>query len=168
MISWQYYPKSTAIPDHLFNIVQVFVKNYDAISSGYHKLSSNEVLSVLYKDLVSVGFNVEKGKKAEDRIEIPVLFGRDGKLEKCFHVDGFHAETGTVIEVEAGRAVDNYQFLKDFFEACVMTSVNYLVLAVRKVYGKQADFEAVVTHFDTLFASGRLKLPLQGILVVGY
>jgi hypothetical protein len=119
-------------------------------------------------NLVSVGFNVEKGKKAEDRIEIPVLFGRDGKLEKCFHVDGFHAETGTVIEVEAGRAVDNYQFLKDFFEACVMTSVNYLVLAVRKVYGKQADFEAVVTHFDTLFASGRLKLPLQGILVVGY
>lgn len=168
MMTWQYYPRANIIPDHLLRVVQVFKKNDGEIDSSHHKLNSNEVLSVIKKDLLDIDFKVEKGKKAEDRITVPVLFGRDGKLEKCFHVDGFQVETGTVLEVEAGRAVDNYQFLKDLFEACVMVNVEYLVMAVRKTYGKQADFDTVLTHFETLFASGRIKLPLKGILVVGY
>ena len=111
---------------------------------------------------------MEKGAKIDDKIRMPVLFGRDGKLEKSFHVDAFQRKTGTVIEVEAGRAVTNYQFLKDLFEACMMHDAVYLVIAVRRIYSKQHDFETVITHFDTLFASGRLKLPLKGILIIGY
>ena len=168
MTSWQYYPKSIEIPKHLFEVTQVFRRNEESIDSSIHGLNSNEVLSAVRNGLLELGFRVEKGKKAEDRIQIPVLFGREGKLDKCFRVDAFQEETGTVMEVEAGRAVDNYQFLKDFFEACVMVNVDYLVLAVREVYGKQADFDTVLIHFDTMFASGRLKLPLKGILVVGY
>jgi hypothetical protein len=36
-----------------------------------------------------------------------------------------------VVEVEAGRGVVNYQFLKDFFEACTMVGVEKLCIAVR-------------------------------------
>lgn len=50
----------------------------------------------------------------------------------------------------------------------MMTDVDYLVIAVRKIYRKNPDFQNVVTFFDTLFTSGRLKLPLKGILIIGY
>jgi len=167
MISWQYYPKSDAIPEHLQRVVDIFKQHCDAIDSLRHKLNSNGVLLVLKDTLLSDDFKVEKGNKIEDKIKVPVLFGREGRLEKSFQVDAFQEKTGTVLEVEAGRAVTNYQFLKDLFEACMMHNVTYLVIAVRKVY-RRHDFEIVITHFDTLFASGRLKLPLKGILIIGY
>ncbi len=168
MISWQYYPKSAAIPKHLITIVEIFKQHHDAIDSSRLKLTSNNVLLVIRENLLKADFKVEKSGKMEDKIKVPVLFGRDGRLEKSFHVDAFQEETGTVLEVEAGRAVENYQFLKDLFEACMMHNVQFLAIAVRRVYGKQADFDTVVTHFDTLYASGRLILPLKGILIIGY
>jgi len=168
MISWQYYPKSDAVPKHLLKVVDVFKQYGETIDSSKHKLTSNEVLIVLKKSLLSIGFKVEKGNKIEDKIKVPVLFGRDGQPEKSFQVDAFQEDTGTVLEAEAGRAVTNYQFLKDLFEACMMHDVNYLVISVRRTYRKKADFEKVITHFDTLYASGRLKLPLKGILIIGY
>jgi hypothetical protein len=168
MISWQYYPKSDSIPDHLSKIVDAFKLHSDVIDSSKYKLNSNDVLLVLKDTLIGHNFTVEKGNKMDDKIRMSVLFGRDGKLEKSFQVDAFQETTGTVLEVEAGRAVTNYQFLKDLFEACMMHDAVYLSIAVRKTYCKQRDFETVITHFDTLFASGRLKLPLKGILIIGY
>jgi hypothetical protein len=76
--------------------------------------------------------------------------------------------TGTLLEIEAGRGVTNNQFLKDFFQACVMYNVNYFAVAVRKLYRRNKDFEALNTFFDVLYASGRLTLPLKGILIIGY
>jgi hypothetical protein len=89
-------------------------------------------------------------------------------------VDAWHESTGTIIEVEAGRAVINHQFLKDFFEACVIQDAQYLVIAVCKAYKPASfknpvnDFEIVTTFMDTLYSSGRLVVPLKGILVIGY
>ena len=97
-----------------------------------------------------------------------MLFGQNGKLEKYFDADGYNITTKTVIEVEAGRAVTNYQFLKDLFQACMMYEVDYLVIALRKDYRGNPDFQNVITFFDTLYASGRLQLPLKGILIIGY
>lgn len=170
MTNWQYFPKSDAIPEHLQNVVNLFHQHSQAIDSSRLTLKSNEVLLTLRADLLGLGFKVEKGAKIEDKIKVPVLFGLNGQLEKSFHVDAFHEKLGTVLEVEAGRAVDNFGFLKDLFEACMMHNVLYLIIAVRKTYGRhqQRDFQTVVTHFDTLYASGRLRLPLKGILVIGY
>lgn len=168
MTNWQYYPKSDAIPEPLLKVVNIFKRHHETIDSSKHKLTSNEVLLILKESLQNLGFKVEKGNKLEDRIRVPVLFGRNGQLEKSFQVDAIQEETGTVLEVEAGRAVTNYQFLKDLFEACMMHDVSFLVVAIRKTYRNQADFETVVTHFDTLYASARLQLPLKGILVIGY
>jgi hypothetical protein len=99
---------------------------------------------------------------------VPVLFGLNGILEKSFEADAYHNENKTVLEIEAGRGVTNYQFLKDLFQACMMNNVEYLVIGVRRIYRTSKDFEKVVTFFDTLYASDRLQLPLKGILVVGY
>lgn len=92
----------------------------------------------------------------------------NGKPKVSFDADAYHGEKKTVIEVEAGRALMNYQFLKDLFEACMMFDVEYLVLAVRRKYLKVNDFDQIVDFFDTLYASDRIELPLKGVLVIGY
>jgi hypothetical protein len=58
-----------------------------------------------------------KSLKRADKIQAPVLFGRNGKLDKYFEADGLNEEFKTFLEVEAGRAVANYQFLKDLFSS---------------------------------------------------
>ena len=114
-IEWQLFPKNLSCPDHLKKVVDVFVDQLNNIDSTSHKkLESNAVLAFLADGFTSIGYDVEKSKKAEDKIEVPVLFGKNGKLEKSFDADAYSKELKTVIEVEAGRAVVNYQFLKDF------------------------------------------------------
>lgn len=107
-------------------------------------------------------------KKDEDKIKVPVLYGKNGKLEKSFDADAYSQELKTVIEVEAGRAFTNYQFLKDLFEACVMTDVEYCVIAVRRIYRNSDDFNKVITFMDTLYSSTKFSLPLKGVLIIGY
>lgn len=167
-IAWQYFPKSSSIPKHLIEVVGMFEKRYPRINSEKHQLTSDQVLNILRKDLGKIGFEVETSKKEEGIIRVPVLFGLNGKFEKSFQADGIHEVTGTVIEIEAGRGVTNYQFLKDIFQACMMHNILYLVIAVRKIYRRNRNFETVLRFLDTLYASGRLKLPLEGILLIGY
>lgn len=168
MISWQFFPKHKVIPDHLNDILDVFVSNEISISSDCNTLHSNEVLDRIAHDLLELDFKVETSKKSKDKIKVPVLFGLNGKLEKYFDADAYSKDLKTVIEVEAGRAVSNYQFLKDLFQACMMHEVDFLVIAVRKTYGKNKDFEIVNTFFETLYTSQRLVLPLKGVLIIGY
>ncbi|MGG3622222.1 hypothetical protein ABES25_01410 [Bacillus gobiensis] len=168
MVNWQFYPKSESIPTHLMDCVQVFNKNHKTIESPLNKLSSDSVLKEICEDLQGLGFQVETAKTNTDKIHVPVLFGRNGKLEKYFEADAYHEVNYTVLEVEAGRGVTNYQFLKDLFQACMMNNVEYLIIAVRNIYRTSKDFEKVATFFDTLYASGRIKLPLKGVLIIGY
>ena len=168
MINWQYYPKRKEIPTHLKDVVDIFVLNQNLISSDDYTLNSNEVLEKVSLNLLELNYQVETSKKTIDKIKVPVLFGMNGKLEKYFDADAFNEELKTVIEVEAGRAVTNYQFLKDLFQACMMHEVDFLVISVRNTYRTNKDFQSVITFFDTLYASGRLNLPLKGILIIGY
>lgn len=168
MINYQLFPKSQQISSDLLAVVNVFQTNEEVISSKTQELSSNEVLAVVADGLEKIGFTIEKSKRKDDKIKIPVLFGRNGNLEKSFDADGVNLTTKTVIEVEAGRGVTNYQFLKDLFQACMMQEIDVLIIAIRNNYKGNSDFETVVTFFDTLYVSGRLTLPLKRILIIGY
>ena len=168
MIHWQYYPKSNKIPDHLLNVVTVIQAHNIEIGSPKALLSSNQVLAVLRNGFESLGFDVESGKKAVEKIQVPVLFGQNGQLEKFFEADAINLTTRTVIEIEAGRGYTNYQFLKDLFQACMMHNIEYLVIAVRNIYRKSHDFNKVIDFFDSLYASARMRLPFEGVLIVGY
>ena len=168
MITWQYYPKSDQIPGHLLDVQRTFQKNDSLLKLKEGSLVSNDVLEIVRRDLEFLGYKVEKGLKKEDKIVVPVLFGRNGMPEKTFEADAYNQNTKSVIEVEAGRGVLNNQFLKDFFQACVMYNVEYLVIAVRNNYKGSYDFERVHAFFDTIYASGRLQVPLKGLLILGY
>ena len=167
-IEWQDYPRSRRATPLAEAIVQAFKNEARTISSGSFQHKSNKVLEALRKHLVEIGFEVEAGKSRDEKVCVPVLFGRDGAAEKSFDADAYHRTGGFVLEVEAGRGVDNNQFLKDLFQACMMHEVKYLAIAIRKVYRGDRNFETVCRFFDTLYASNRLTLPLEGILVNGY
>ncbi len=112
---------------------------------------------------------VETGKARDQKISVPVLFGFDNAIAKSFNADAVSADGKIVIEIEAGRAIDNNQFLKDIFQACMMFEVEYLIIAVRNHYRNNSDdFLKVFNFLETLYISNRLKLPLKGILLVGY
>jgi hypothetical protein len=49
-----------------------------------------------------------------------------------------------------------------------MSDTKYLCIAVRNIYGKARDFEKVCKFFDAFFASGRMEIPLSGLLIIGY
>jgi len=168
MIQWQYYPKSNEISGDLLHVIKVFEAHSEAIGSPQALLNSDQVLAILRSGFEELGYDVEIGKKANEKIKIPVLFGQNGRMEKSFDADAVNLETRTVIEIEAGRGYTNHQFLKDLFEACMMHNIEYLVIAVRNIYRASADFDKVIDFFDSLYASARLKLPLHGVLIVGY
>lgn len=168
MINWVYYPASDRPPEIALSVVRAFESVADSITSQNHHLNSNSVLALVSPALVEAGFRVETGKRRAQKLAVPVLFGRRGRIEKSFEADAYHESEGFIVEVEAGRACDNNQFLKDLFEACLMQGVRGAAIAVRNNYRGSGDFETVCRYFDTLYASTRLQLPLEGILIVGY
>ncbi|MBS0263562.1 MAG: hypothetical protein JSS02_16595 [Planctomycetes bacterium] len=168
MINWLYFPK-TRHPTMLAEaIIESFRRESDRIDSSTHDLRSNQVLARVEPHLTQVGFLVENGEKTEGPVLIPVLYGKGGKPVKHFHADAFHEGEGFVVEVEAGRAVNNNQFLKDLFQACLMYDAHYVAIAVRNHHKGENDFETVARFLEILSASTRLKLPLKGVLLIGY
>ena len=162
------YPKNIPCNKNLLSIIKIFEDHQINFGSSKYQLASNDVLAIVANDLEYLGYKVEKSKLKNDKITVPVLYGRNGKLEKWFDADAYNYDEKTVVEVEAGRAVTNYQFLKDLFEASVMSEVDYCVIAVRKIYRQSPDFEKVIQFMDTLYSSNKFILPLKGVLIIGY
>lgn len=168
MLNYQLFPRSNAPTTEIQAVINCFAVEYDKINSSINNLKSDEVLRIISPHLMKIGFRVETGKNSSDKIIIPVLFGVNNRVDKAFNADALSGDGKIVIEVEAGRATENNQFLKDLFQACMMFNVEYLVLAVRNEYRGHKDFEIVYTFLETLYISNRIKLPLTGILLVGY
>ena len=96
------------------------------------------------------------------------MYGTNGSEELAFEADAYSAKLKTVVEVEAGRALTNYQFLKDVFQASMMIETDYLVLAVRRCYRGRNDFDEIKKFIETIYLTNRIQLDLKGILLIGY
>ena len=168
MIRFQFFPRSQGITESIQHVINCFVAAESEITSKSKNLSSNQVLERLRPGLESIGFLVESGKSKGEKIAVPVLFGLNNQIDKAFNADAVSLDGKIVVEVEAGRAVDNNQFLKDIFQACMMFDVEYLVIAVRSDYRGSDDFQRIFTFLETLYISNRLRLPLTGIVLIGY
>ena len=168
MIQYQFFPRSQGIVGDLRRVIESFKAVEAEIDSASKELNSNAVLAKVRPFLEKNGYTVETGKGKNDEIDVPVLFGKNNNVDKSFFADALSNDGRIVIEVETGRATENNQFLKDIFEASMMFDVEYLVLAVRNVYRTHADFYIVHTFLETMYISNRIKLPLKGILLIGY
>lgn len=175
MIYYQFFPRSHGITPEMNEIIDCF-KAVDAKRDSSKQISSNEMLALVRPYLEKIGFRVEQGKSKEDKIDVPVLFGENNSIDKSFFADALSKDGRIVLEIEAGRAVRNNQFLKDIFQASMMFDVEYLVIAVLNEYqfnsaGKKIvsqDFQEVKMFLETMYVSNRVHLPLKGILLVGY
>jgi len=168
MIKYQFFPRSRGVTNEIQKVIECFKAVESDIDSATNNLVSNEVLAKVRPYLEKQGYRVEIGKSTEEKIDVPVLFGRDNIIDKSFYADALSKDGRIVVEVEAGQATENHRFLKDIFEACMMFEVEYLVLAVRNIYRTHDDFTRIYTFLETLYISGRLQLPLKGILLIGY
>lgn len=168
MIQFQFYPRSVGLTEPIAAVVKCFQRAANKIASPEHNLSSDGVLQLLRPELEIINFKVELGKSRGQKIKVPVLFGLNNTIDKYFDADAISADGKVVIEIEAGRALDNFAFLKDIFEASLMYDVEYLVVAVRNHYRGARNFDRIAVFLETLYVSNRIHLPLRGILLVGY
>jgi hypothetical protein len=164
----QLFPRSFGVNTEVEAVIDCFRRNFDAIKSPENNLNSDGVLKIIAADLKALGFSVEESKAQTDKIKVPVLFSLNNRIDKFFDADAVSADGKIVLEVEAGRAYVNNQFLKDVFQACMMPSVDYLMLAVCNDYRGNDDFSKIFQFFETLYINGRLQLPLKGIVLIGY
>lgn len=168
MIRFQFSPRSIGVVKPIEDVLEAF-KNVEAnIDSQTCNMKSDDVLATVEPYLTKLKYDVEKDKSNNGKIDVPVLFGNNNTIDKSFYADAISCDGKVVIEVEAGRATENNQFLKDIFEASMMFEVEYLILAVRNNYRGHDDFERIYTFLETMYISNRIKLPLKGILLIGY
>lgn len=171
------FPRTEPPPDFARKIAEVF-RGYENSIETVHLvkgLTSDGVLKVIRDDLVSLGFEVEKGKRKGQKIERPVFFGEDGQPELRYEVDAFHSEWRCGLEVEAGRAWMGNAVYRDLIQALVMVQLDTLFLAVPNAYkyktgGRLAtsnDYNNARKVIETLFSHTRFRFP-YGLVLLGY
>lgn len=173
-IRWQVFPRSQPTTVHQRELLGVFEEKFSIIGTPKNSLKSDEVLALLRLDLVSIGYEIE----GTEKVNRPVLYGESDKPLKTYNVDGWHAATSTVLEIEAGQAVENNRFAIDILKALSIQDAEHLVIAVPTNYlperlkiaakSPKKEFDKVVNIVDSLFVAGRVKLPLSSILIIGY
>lgn len=168
MLKFQLFPRSFGITNEIQKVIDCFDKNYNSIKSPENNLNSDSVLKAISNDLKHLKFRVEKSKASVDKIKVPVLFSENNQIDKFFDADAISHDGKIVLEVEAGRAYANNQFLKDIFQASMMPFVEYLIIAVRNDYRNSDDFHKIYQFLETLYINSRLQLPLKGIVLIGY
>jgi hypothetical protein len=174
---WKYYPPRDRPPAWVDGVVAVFTQAQALIDSQLKLgMDSNAVLGVIRSPLVQLGFEVEASKKKADKIRRPVLFGERGVEDLAYEIDGFHPDEGIALEVEAGRGVLGNAIYRDLIQTSLLIDARYLVLGVMDEYHYKSGGKAMMSPnyriarsiLDAIYASTRLQLPLEGILLVGY
>lgn len=170
--AWKFYPVRLPAPDWAEGVLKTFRSARSTIDSAKNRgVSSDAALAAIRPGLTKLGFEVERGKTAKQKIWRPVLFGENGKPVVAYEVDGFHDDAKIVLEVEAGRGAANNADHRDLVRASLMVDTDYIILAMMQEYRAGAQvtrsYEQTLKRLDAIYASDRLKLPLKGVLLVG-
>ncbi|HBM87121.1 MAG TPA: hypothetical protein DD437_01120 [Rhodobiaceae bacterium] len=171
------FPRTQTPPTFIAQVVEVFERHSAKIGTVHldKGLTSDQALAVLRDDLVAIGFDVEAGKRANDKIKRPVFFGENAQPDLQYEVDGWHPEWRAGLEVEAGRAWMGNAIYRDLIQALVMVEMDHLLLAVPQAYryntGGRAtvsrDYENTVSVAEALYGHSRIAMPFS-LCVVGY
>lgn len=171
------FPRTEPPPHFAAAIVDAFTQHHETISTRRldKGLTSDGVMAVVRPALEALGFDVEKGKRADEKIKRPVFFGADGVPELQYEIDAYHPDWRCGLEVEAGRAWLGNAVYRDIVQALVMVQVDCLVIAVANTYKyksgakvmRSKDFENTVSVAEALYSHSRMRLPYS-LVVVGY
>lgn len=173
---WKFYPLNTTPPEWVRDIVDVVNRAELKISTvhGHTGLSSDQVLAELREGLEALGFEVEKGKSANDKVRRTVLYGENGQPEVNYDIDAFNDYIGAALEVEAGRGAANNADYRDIVRTALILDARYLILLQPYAYRSSASappkhaYVGTRSQLDAIYQSRRLVLPFEGMLLVGY
>lgn len=175
---WSYFPRNTRPPEWAESLVEVVAEAEQQVSSEHlptdaeERRTSDLVLDALRPGMERLGYEVESGKRADQKIRKPVLFGDNGRAEVSYEIDAFHDELGIAVEVEAGRGAMSNADYRDIIRMSLLLDARYMVLIMPTVYryGRSSTqaFERTRDQMSAIYASDRLKLPFDGVLIVGY
>ena len=168
---WNYYPRNARPPEWVDGLVQTVADASGTISTVEQRtgLSSDEVLRELSLGLTHLGYVVESGKTKAAKIFRPVLFGENGVPEVSYEIDAFHDGLGVAVEVEAGRGAANNADYRDIVRTSLILDAKYLALLMPITYRSTSSipaFSRTRQQLEAIYASNRLKLPFEGILLV--
>lgn len=197
MINFTYYSNqnnniitNNNLSNSLNKLINIFTINHLKFDTDPNKnintfnknQTSDTVLGHLANDLLNNNYIVKQNKK--QKISFTVK-------NKSFNVDAFNINEKILLEIEAGRAVINHQFLKDFFEAwCIKNNtllkinnentshngIDYLCIAVRNDYKFKSnnnivssnDYNKVCDFFNAFYNINYKLVPFKGLLIIGY
>lgn len=179
---WTYYPRNVRPPEWVVALTEVIAEARSAIDSGplpadgSDRLTSDIVLAHLRSGMEAIGYQVESGKSKAAKIQRPVLFGENGRPEVMYEIDAFHDDLGIAVEVEAGRGAKGNADYRDIVRTSLLLDAIFFVLMMPVSYryrsgGKEMTASAYAKTRDQLsaiYASQRLRLPFEGVLLVGY
>lgn len=118
--------------------------------------------------LSGLGFEVETGKRANQKVQRPVLYGDEGRLLKHYEIDAYHEGWSVALEVEAGRAIKGNAIYRDIIQTSLLVGTRFAAIAVPLRYSNEPAYEHAKSLFDAIYASRRLTLPFEGVLLLGY
>ncbi len=172
---WSYFPRNVRAPAWVAPFVGVVEEaRADIETTAGRTLDSNGVLVRLADGLAGLGFQVEKSKTSADKIGRPVLFGDEGATAVTMEIDAFHDGDGVAVEVEAGRAWNGNAVYRDLVRTSLLLDARYLALLLPIGYAPPSARTPVPAYgysrdlLDAIYASQRLRLPFDGVLLVGY
>jgi len=175
---WSFFPRNVTPPLWAHKVVATVQVKREALDTSLAKTgnSSDAVLAHIRPGLEALGFEVEKGKGATEKIRRPVLYGDEGEATVTYEIDAFHDELGIAVEVEAGRGSQNNGDYRDIIRASLLLDAHFLALFMPINYhftsgGKPAKVAAYTNtrhQLEAIYASQRLLLPFDGVLLVGY
>jgi hypothetical protein len=176
--SWVYYPRNVRSPDWVSDFITAVAAAEASISTETQKtgLTSDAVLAALAPGLVTLNYVVETDKTHSGKIKRPVLFGENGVPEVSYEVDAFHDQLGVAVEVEAGRGARGNANYRDIVRTSLILDARYFTLLLPLAYRHKSGPREVTVraYVDTraqlnaIYASQRLRLPFDGVLLIGY
>lgn len=171
------FPRTQTPPAFIAQVVEVFERRAGEIGTTQldKGLTSDQALAALRAGFVRLGFEVEAGKRAEDKIKRPVFFGENALPDLQYEVDAWHPKWRAGLEVEAGRAWMGNAVYRDLVQALVMVEMDHLLLAVPQVYRYKTsgrattsrDYENTVSVAQALYGHSRIVMPFS-LCVIGY
>lgn len=173
---WSYFPRNIRHPAWVGELVTAVADAEARIATtrGAPVLDSNGVLLQLADALAALGYQVERSKMATDKIARPVLFGDEGAADVTMEIDAFHDGLGIAVEVEAGRAWNGNAVYRDLVRTSLLLDARFLALILPIAYAPPSA-RAPVPAFGysrdllgAIYASQRLRLPFDGVLLIGY
>lgn len=173
---WTYFPRSSRAPGWVRPFVGVIGDHGKQIDSREHRLTSDQVLAAVASGLVGLGFEIELSKMRADTIRRPVLFGGEGTEQVSYEIDAYHEADGIVLEIESGRGHLGNALFRDLIRTSLIVEARYLAIGMLLEYRyksgarevRSEDYLWALSEVDAIYASGRLQLPFEGLLLFGY